>query len=299
MITTLDLANVSANPKNAAHINKFGSDYAFIHFNSGNISTRLPEAFKVNGVTIILCVAGEVSIRLNFKDVTMKAGSLVSIGPETLVEMKRDDLTDIEGYAIFLAPQFISNISFDLNVLNYKGMSLDQPPVIELDEEQQRLLVRHFLLLDAHAEYSEKENVYTLNAARSLMAATIYQLMGMAMSKPEDEKQDQPKKRGQIYVEKFQKLIHENFRNERSVAFYAEKLFISPKYLSLIIKEATGATASEWIDRLVLLEAKNLLRYSGLNIQQIAYQLNFSNQSSFGKYFKHLTGLSPSEFRHQ
>ena len=81
------------------------------------------------------------------------------------------------------------------------------------------------------------------------------------------------------------------------MGFYADKLYISPKYLSLIIKESTGRSAAEWIDEYVILEAKNLLRFSGKNIQQIAYELNFTNQSSFGKYFKHLTGMSPSEFQ--
>lgn len=81
------------------------------------------------------------------------------------------------------------------------------------------------------------------------------------------------------------------------VSFYAEKLFISPKYLSLIIKESIGRSAAEVIDEYVILEAKNLLRFSGKNIQQVAYELNFPNQSSFGKYFKHLTGMSPSEFQ--
>ena len=81
------------------------------------------------------------------------------------------------------------------------------------------------------------------------------------------------------------------------MAFYASKLFISPKYLSLIVKETTGKSAARWIDEFVLMEAKNMLRYSGKNIQQVAYALNFSNQSSFGKYFKHLTGMSPTEYQ--
>lgn len=80
--------------------------------------------------------------------------------------------------------------------------------------------------------------------------------------------------------------------------YYAEKMFITPKYLSVLIREATGHSAVDWIDQYVILEAKNMLRYSGKNIQQIAYDLNFSNQSAFGKYFKNITGVSPSEFRH-
>ncbi len=100
-----------------------------------------------------------------------------------------------------------------------------------------------------------------------------------------------------IYVQKFLRLVREYHRSQRAISFYAEKMYISPKYLSLVIKEATGKSAGEWIDQYVIQEAKNLLRYSGKNVQQIAYELNFSNQSSFGKYFKNLTGLSPTAFQ--
>ena len=84
---------------------------------------------------------------------------------------------------------------------------------------------------------------------------------------------------------------------ERSVTFYAEKLCITPKYFSTLIKKQTGKSAAQWIDDYVILEAKNLLKFSGMSIQEIAYHLNFSTQSFFGKYFKHQTGLSPSEYR--
>lgn len=81
------------------------------------------------------------------------------------------------------------------------------------------------------------------------------------------------------------------------MGFYADQLHITPKYLSSVIKEVSGRSAVEWIDRYVILEAKALLRYSGLSIQEIAYELNFSTQSFFGKYFKHHTGMSPSEYK--
>ena len=86
-------------------------------------------------------------------------------------------------------------------------------------------------------------------------------------------------------------------RNE-AWALGAERLHITPKYLSSVIKEVSGKSA-EWIDQYVILEAKALLRYSGLSIQEIAYELNFSTQSFFGKYFKHHTGISPSAYKHK
>lgn len=95
----------------------------------------------------------------------------------------------------------------------------------------------------------------------------------------------------------FLALVHENFRKERFLDFYAAKLEVSTKHLSRTVKQQTGYTAVEWIERYVILEAKVLLKSSNLNIQQISDELNFPSQSFFGKYFKHQTGMSPKEFR--
>ena len=89
------------------------------------------------------------------------------------------------------------------------------------------------------------------------------------------------------------------YKQERSISFYAEKLCLTPKDLSSIIKQATGKLAGEWIDACVVLEAKMLLKCSEKSIQQIAEELNFANQSFFGKYFKHHTGMSPSKYKEE
>ena len=81
------------------------------------------------------------------------------------------------------------------------------------------------------------------------------------------------------------------------MSFYAKQLNITPKYLSSVVKEVSGKTAARWIDESVILEAKALLKYSGMSIQEIAYHLNFSTQSFFGKYFKRYVGMSPLAYR--
>lgn len=136
----------------------------------------------------------------------------------------------------------------------------------------------------------------------SIISAVLYQLLQFYHRTSAHGSQDKPEtsrhnSRRNNYLSEFMRLVHQHHRSERSTAFYASRLFISPKYLSHIIKEATGRSAAEWIDQCVILEAKNLLRYSGKNVQQVAYELNFPNQSAFGKYFKHLTGMSPTEFQ--
>jgi AraC family transcriptional activator of pobA len=97
---------------------------------------------------------------------------------------------------------------------------------------------------------------------------------------------------------KFHDLLFRYFRQERSVRFYADQLFVTPKHLTETVKDVTGRSAGEWIDAAVAVEAQALLRNAELSVQQVAYLLNFPDQSSFGKFFKKEVGLSPSDYRH-
>jgi YesN/AraC family two-component response regulator len=96
---------------------------------------------------------------------------------------------------------------------------------------------------------------------------------------------------------RFVKLLTDSFREERSVIFYAEQLHVTPRYLSQTVKEVTGRSAGDLIDEMVIMEGKALLNNVSLTIAQVAETLYFSDQFFFSKYFKRLTGVSPSEYR--
>ena len=100
-----------------------------------------------------------------------------------------------------------------------------------------------------------------------------------------------------ILFDRFIALVGEYSSSQRGVGFYAEKLCLTSKYLSKLIKQASGRSAPDWINSFVILEAKNLLRYSDLSIKEIVFQLHFPNQSVFYKFFKTHTGMIPSEYR--
>ncbi len=100
-------------------------------------------------------------------------------------------------------------------------------------------------------------------------------------------------------TDQFVELAQKHYIKERFLDFYADKMGITSKHLSRTVKKESGLTAVEWIERLVVLEAKVLLKSTNLNIQRIAEMLNFPSQSMFGKYFKKITTLSPKEFRNQ
>ncbi|MBQ0124195.1 MAG: AraC family transcriptional regulator, partial [Bacteroidales bacterium] len=78
---------------------------------------------------------------------------------------------------------------------------------------------------------------------------------------------------------------------------YADKLLLTPKYLSKFIKEVSGRTAPEWIDSFIILDAKNLLKYSDMSIKEIAYDMHFSSVPAFYKFFQKKTGMTPAAYR--
>lgn len=91
------------------------------------------------------------------------------------------------------------------------------------------------------------------------------------------------------------RIIH--FKENKDVAFYADKLCITSKYLTMVIKETSGKSAKDWIVEYIILEIKALLKNTNLNIQEIAIKTNFANQSSLGRFFRKHTGMSLSQYR--
>lgn len=301
MPQVINLAELSQSVCDAGN-NYTNGDYLLRHILAENVRNILPSAIRIDGLSILMCTAGEAEITINFHTVKLSVGSVMVLSPNDVVELIGDTFSDFEGYALFLPIEFLKMLSFDSNTLNYRDIKFDASPVIQLDNDSRRLFDGYFNLLGLNATVNRESSVYTRNISRSVVGAMIYQIMAFDRIRQKASDNDSGVSsanagRRRYYVKDFMMLLQQNFKQHRSVGYYADKLFISAKYLSLIIKDATGRTATEWIDHFVILEAKNLLRYSGRNIQQIAYDLNFHNQSAFGKYFKHLTGMSPSEFR--
>lgn len=105
-------------------------------------------------------------------------------------------------------------------------------------------------------------------------------------------------RQSQIFQEFF-KLVIQNYKKERSAMFYAQQMCITPRYLSRVIKNVSGRSASEWIDVFVTTEIMHQIHFTNRSIQQISYDLGFPNQSFFGKYFKAQTGCSPKAYRYR
>jgi AraC-like DNA-binding protein len=95
----------------------------------------------------------------------------------------------------------------------------------------------------------------------------------------------------------FLQLVKLHYREHREVGFYADKMNLTAKYMTTLVKKASGKPAIQWIEDYVILDAKAQLSSTVNTVQQIAFDLNFPSQSLFGRYFKRAVGMSPSDYR--
>lgn len=295
--------------KYAQEHSRLGQDYIYWHLNltdpieenGDNLMMNTPSYF--NGLSLMLVSRGEFNVTVNLRTYTLGPSQLIVIDPGS-VSTETRITTPFEGDLLFLSMDFLRRINIDLRTLSAVPMIkssgvLYTPP---MDHKESETFGHYFQLLRINADRGEPEpDIYVECISRSLAEALLYQLMRFAVhAMPPDTIQHGPEtvvsNRRIGYLRAFGDLVHQHFREQRGVAFYAQKLCISTKYLSMIVREATGRSAASWIDQHVILEAKNLLRFGNLSVQEVAFGLNFPNQSSFGKYFKHQTGMSPTQF---
>ena len=294
----LKFEDIAGIEKYTTRFSRLADDYIYWHLESGDLPIKaLDYPLRINGLTVILCVKGQLDIELNLRPYTIKPGNLAVVNPETLIKCSPIDYRNIDAYALFVSTTFLSDVNIDLNAVNVRSLVENRTPLYELSDVELTMFERYLELFDLNA-VADTDTIFSRSIARSLISAVIYQMFQLSFNRINAKRADNDNLgRRTTYVRDFMRLVHLNYTRHRSVSYYADKLYISPKYLSLLVKNSTGRSALDWINQFVIIEAKNLLKFSGKNVQQVAYALNFPNQSSFGKYFKHLTGMSPLAYQ--
>lgn len=116
----------------------------------------------------------------------------------------------------------------------------------------------------------------------------------------EEETKSETERRNEQLFSRFYDLLTIHYASHHDIGWYASQLSLSPKYFSLVIRKTTDRSAAEWIDVVIVMHAKRLLRSRhDFTIQQVAYELGFNENASFCRFFKDRTGLRPSEYRQE
>jgi AraC-like DNA-binding protein len=257
--------------------------------------TLLPDfkyPFKVDMTTMVICTQGTTRGRINMKPYETVAPCLVVALAGQILQYEYIS-EDYAGYAIVMSRQFSDSLFSGMQERRELGLRVNENPYIPLDEQDTKMYVTYYYMFKRLLETTD--NPYRIEMVKHLTLVFFY-LSGYRLHQLPESETVSPHKR---LAEKFLNLVSNNYREQRRMAFYSEKLSLTPKYLSQIIKASTGKSANEWIDEYVMLEAKALLKSTNMTIQQISNELNFTSQSFFGKYFKRCEGVSPKEYREE
>ena len=252
---------------------------------------------RIDAFIIGVGTEGETSVSFNLHEFKLKKDSIFIFTPKNVLQVNSQQYFKADVIAI--SPDFMRRINIDIKNMMPLFLKFVENPALTLTPEESRSM--RGMIAQIERETRGPETHFSFDIVSGLIAATIYKVGDIMYHylAEHPEGQNNSHNRAEEYFKQFTHLLGEHFREERSVGFYARQLCITPKYLTTLIKRISGQSVSEWIDNYVILEAKTLLKHSTMSIQEIAYYLNFPNQSFFGSYFKRNTGMSPSQYKAQ
>ena len=254
---------------------------------------------RINSFGIVFCSKGSIRVTCDLKHCAIGPHSMFVCPPGTIIQVESQEQVSV--FFILCEEEFINRIHIDMKQLLHLFMAFRENPALTLNDGQWSEITGS---LDEvfHEWRGQRNDPLSTEILLTLFRALAYRIcrtiddqLGQRAdnSTPENYTQN----RNAVYFNTFIEELSKNYTRDRSVGFYAERLHLTPKYLTTLLRTTTGRTASDWIDEYVILEAKNLLKFSAMSIQEIAYFLHFPNQSFFGKYFKQHTGMTPSAYR--
>ena len=240
------------------------------------------EPRKVDVTTFILMDKGESRAIVEGKEYQLQAPCLAVVMPnQTYCLLEASD--DLEVRAIIMSNNFTLNLmSSSLNKM------ISDNPVIDISSDIVSFNTYYNVLL--HTVRSSFKSSH-LESAKHLTMSMLY----FYARKLEHLEKD--KKKREIVLDRFCDDVRKFYKINRSIPFYSGRLAVSSKYLNDIVKEKTGITANEYIDRQTIIECKALLSSTDMSILKISLMMHFPSYSVFGKFFKRMTGMTPTEYR--
>ena len=255
---------------------------------------------RFDGYLVFFCISGRLEMTINLKEFEVAENSLFINIPGNIIQItgiESSQKDQIRFPVMAMTGEFMSDLKMDIGKLIEKGMLLLDNPSFVLSQKEKDIAEEYLHLAES---ILGSNLMYKRECIRSMLSSVFYLAGGVIETKIMEKGaavQDTGTERSKVVFDRFMNLVSEYHMEEHSVAFYADRLCLSPKYLSKLIKSASGRSASDWIDSYVILEAKNMLRYSDAPVKEIAARLDFPDPASFHKFFKARTGMTPTQYR--
>ncbi|WP_113663267.1 helix-turn-helix domain-containing protein [Pedobacter nanyangensis] len=277
------------------HVNVIAETNDFIVSKSPNTfrehSFDLDHPHILDGIAFVFCVKGKAKVKINLTEHDVYQNTMLIAVPNSIVQILEQS-DDLKIEFLFFTFDFISNIKLSTQ-LGYIAKAVEKQTCLYLtDETFGDLLAVHKLIVKQY----QKHIAYREDVIKNFLYALIYQILQLYATSITSSTAKGQNRKEDIHM-KFMALLFEHYKIERSVKFYADKLYLTPKYFAKVVKDISGKPVLEWIDEMVIMAAKALLKSSDMTVAQISFELEFANSSFFGTYFKRRVGITPLQYR--
>lgn len=241
---------------------------------------------------IMFCIKGEANITIDFQEYHIVPHTQIVLLPDSVLSLSSASKDFNVHYFVFSGEMMkIACIHFEPAFIQFlKELICFTHSKVEMINYIQGIIEASVTV------YEDKENRFRDNIAQNLLQIFFLNAYDKVRRLFTKEQIEGSTRKGQLF-RKFIRLVHLHCASQRDVAFYAEKLCISTRYLSAITQKVTRTSAKEIIDEFLILEIKVTLQTTNLSLKEVAEHFRFPDQSFFGRYFKKHTGMSPKEYR--
>lgn len=256
-----------------------------------NKETIIKSPVKLQNYHLIMLTEGSIEIDVNYRIFQMTGLSSLHLSAGDIIrKIKASD--NVKGYHIVFSEEFHAEIRTTRNSPINLQLKKEYPYQIFTEKEYDFLLQSVSRLITYINDTTHFHHALVIKNE-------VHNLVLNISDKRRKDHGDKIYKadRQKMILERFKDLLNGHCEKQHEVSWYAEALTISADYLSKITKENDGRSARAWINEAIIAKAASLMHYADLNIKEISEKLNFTDQSSFGRFIRKNTGMSPKEFR--
>lgn len=249
------------------------------------------ESIKTTYFEFIFLTEGFCDVTDNLNELTHRKSQIRFVAPSKITSVQALS-ADIEGFYCLFDQAFVDTYSGMSNQLSgFAFFDLDAVPILSLTDEQTAFFA--LILKKIHADFTN--NYPNLKPIICQYLLALFKECHFYYEKTNQE--NSPLMSADRIAQGFIRLVNKYYLSKRKLADYADLLNITPKHLTKSVKQSTGNTPTDFIQKMLILEAKVLLKETNQSVSEIAYQLNFEDTAYFNRFFKQHTGIAPASFR--
>ena len=250
---------------------------------------RQKPPFTINDHRFGIVMSGEAEINFNLQDRHLKSGTLAYIGPGTIIHPKRLS-ADLRIFGMGLFSNFPMPFAQGQMPSAFNGQVRD----FQLPASEENIAIAK-QILDTIWQMVHIDDDYHRPTITALVAALMHHYDHLFQQQADQLANS--RSREQTIFDRFLQLVTQHCTEQHQIGYYAERMYLTERYLSTVIRQTSGTTAKDWIDRALITRIKIELRHTDKSAAQIAEEMHFANPSFFSKYFRRLTGMPPGEYK--